>query len=101
MKLEHMEQELAQIKSALGNKLAECRASAGFGKSSQPYGIKSPNLIFNVESGKHFPNKDTLEYFIELYEIVGKDLVILQGLHDRGREIKKSIIRKKRGWSKL
>jgi hypothetical protein len=99
MKIEFLEQELAQIKSAIGSKIAECRASAGFGKTSQPYGNKSANLIFNVESGKFFPNKDTLEHFIELYEIMGKDLIILKGLHDRGRDIKKQIIRQKRGWS--
>jgi len=100
MKIEFLEQELAQVKRAIGSKIAECRASAGFGKTSQPYGNKSANLIFNVESGKFFPNKDTLDYFVELYEIMGKDLVILYGLHDRGRELKKQIIRYKRGWSK-
>jgi len=100
MKIEFLEEELAQVKRAIGSKIAECRTSAGFGKTSQPYGNKSANLIFNVESGKFFPNKDTLDYFVELYEIMGKDLVILQGLHDRGRELKKTIIRHKRGWSK-
>ena len=98
LSLEHLEQEMQQVKSALGSKLAECRVSAGFGKSAQHYGIKSPNVIFNIEDGRNFPNKSTLQYFIELYEIEGKDLVLLQGLHDRGREIKKQIIRRKRGW---
>lgn len=96
--LDKLENELSQVKSALGSKLAEYRVSAGFGKTAQPYGVKSPNILFNIESGKNFPNESTLQYFIELYEIEGKDLVILQGLFDRGKEIKKQIIRQKRGW---
>lgn len=96
--LEQLEFELNQVKSALGNKLATCRISAGFGKTAQPYGTKSPNILFNIESGKNFPNESTLNYFIVLYEIEGKDLATLQGLFDRGKDIKKQIIRKKRGW---
>jgi hypothetical protein len=98
--IEKLETELAQIKSALGSKLAECRIMAGYGKSAQHFGLKSPNVIFNIEDGRNFPNKSTLQYFIDLYEINSRDLVILQGLHDRGREAKKQIIRFKRGWNK-
>ena len=98
LSIDHLEQELSQLKSALGSKLAECRVLAGYGKSAQHFGTRSPNVIFNIEDGRNFPNKSTLQYFVELYEIQGRDLVLLQGLHDRGREIKKQIIRRKRGW---
>lgn len=98
MKIEQLELEMSQIKSALGSKLAECRVMAGFGKSAQMYGGKSPSLIFKIENGENFPNKSTFDYFVELYGIDGKDLVILQGLYDRGHEIKKMILREKRGW---
>lgn len=98
MNLNELEIEMANIKSAFGSKLAECREFAGFPKSAQKFGIKSPNLIFKIESGQNFPNESTFQYFVELYEIEGRDLVFLQGLYNRGKEVKKAIMRKKRGW---
>lgn len=94
----HLEMEYAQVKQALGNKIAECRMMAGYGKSAQHFGVISPNLLFKIENGENLPNEKTFAYFIELYQIEGKSLETLNNLYIKGKELKKQIIRKKRNW---
>ena len=91
--------ELNDIKTILGHKLAEFRQLAGFPKRTYPNSVKSPNLLFNIESGRNFPNKDTLMYFMEMYNINDKGQKVLMDLWVEGNRVKREIIRIKRGWN--
>lgn len=97
--LKTLEEMYDKIKIVLGNKVAECRQLAGFPKRSYFDSAKSANILFNTEGGKNFPNLDTLNYYIELYQVDGKTKETLLELHNQGKQIKKQIIRIKRGWS--
>ncbi len=97
-KIEQLEQKYDTIKKALGNKLAECRQFAGYPKRTYPNSVKSANILFKHESGENLPNLDTLEYYIELYQVGAKDTETLYELQKYGKEVKKEIIRQKRGW---
>lgn len=98
MDLKTLEELYDRIKVGLGSKVAECRQLAGFPKRSYFDSSKSANILFNTESGKNFPNVDTLNYYIELYQVDTKTKEQLYELHRLGKEVKKQIIRKKRGW---
>ena len=97
--LEDLELAYAKIKIDLGKKIAEQRENAGFPKVSYHGGKKSANLLFNTESGANLPNRDTLEYYIELYQVRDKTAEALREMHNTAKKIKTEIIRKKRGWS--
>jgi hypothetical protein len=96
--LKTLEQLYDKIKLVLGDKIAESRQLAGFPKRSYFDSTKSANLLFNTEGGKNFPNIDTLNYFIELYQISGKTKETLLELHNHGKQVKRELIRRKRGW---
>ena len=64
-----LEEMYDKIKIVLGQKIAECREFAGFPKRSYHDSSKSANILFNTESGKNFPNLDTLNYYMELYQV--------------------------------
>lgn len=96
--LKTLEELYDKIKVGLGCKVAECRQLAGFPKRSYYDSSKSANILFNTESGKNFPNLDTLNYYIELYQVDGKTKETLLELHNQGKQVKREIIRKKRGW---
>lgn len=97
--LKTLEQEYDRIKVVLGQKIAECREFAGFPKRSYHDSSKSANLLFNTESGRNFPNADTLNYYMELYQVNDSTRQTLLELHGYGKQYKKTIIRKKRGWN--
>lgn len=99
LSLDELELRYEQMKVALGSKLAEQRQLAGFPKTSYHGGRKSANILFNTESGANLPNIDTLEYYIDLYQVREKVADGLRDLHAQAKETKKMIIRKKRGWS--
>jgi hypothetical protein len=93
-----LEELYDKIKIGLGNKIAECREIAGFPKRSYYDSAKSANILFNTESGKNFPNLDTLNYYMELYQVNERTKSQLLDLHSQGKQVKREIIRKKRGW---
>lgn len=96
--LNNLQNEFDKIKVVLGNKVAECRQLAGFPKRTYQHSAKSGNILFKTESGQHFPNLDTLEFYIELYQVDEKNKNLLYSLHSEGKKIKRQIIRMKRGW---
>jgi hypothetical protein len=93
-----IEQEYDNIKRVLGSKLGEFRAMNGFPKREYSGGRKSSNLLFKIEGGENFPNSDTLEYFIELFDMSVEQAGVLREIHRIGKEKKSQIIRRKRGW---
>lgn len=96
--MNELEVKYAQIKKALGNKLAEYRELAGYPKRTYEGGSKSANILFNIESGQNLPNEDTIRYFVELFDMDERQERILLELQREGKKIKREIIREKRGW---
>lgn len=94
-----LEELYDKIKIVLGQKISEARQLAGYAKKFYEGGSKSGNLLFKTESGSNLPNNDTLEYYIKLYQITPKGAENLRELHRQAKEVKKTIIRKKRGWN--
>ena len=93
-----LEELYGKIKIGLGKKIAECRENAGFPKRSYHDSSKSANILFNTESGKNFPNADTLNYYMELYQVSDRVRSQLLDLHLQGKQVKREIFRRKRGW---
>jgi hypothetical protein len=93
-----LEKEYDRLKLVLGSKIGECRELSGFPKRTYKNGSKSANILFVTESGRCLPNKDTLNYYIELYQVNDKTAQVLRDLHKQANEYKKLILRKKRGW---
>ena len=96
--LKTLEEMYDKIKIGLGKKIAECREYAGYPKRSYFGSAKSANILFNTESGKNFPNLDTLNYYMELYQVNERTKSQLLDLHSQGKQVKREIIRRKRSW---
>lgn len=99
MELDELENYYDTIKKTLGSKIAECRQLAGYPKRTYEHSSKSGNILFKNESGQHLANNDTLEFYIELYSVDDKTSENLRELHKYAKELKKEIIRRKRGWT--